>query len=200
METKEAIRTRRSIKEYDTEHVMTDAEKNELWDLAMTSPTAFNLQHWRFVNVEDKELRKQIRAVSWNQAQVTDASMLIIICADLKVWEKNPEKYWLNAPQEVQDILVPAIGGFYKDNEQLQRDEAFRSCGIAAQTIMIAAKGMGYDTCAMDGFDFAEVAKLIKLPENYVITMFVVVGKGTKSAWEKPGQLPVSDVVIQDTF
>ncbi len=47
---------------------------------------------------------------------------------------------------------------------------------------------MGYDSCPMDGFDFDEVANLINLPNDHVITMFVAIGKVTKEAWERPGQ------------
>ena len=115
-------------------------------------------------------------------------------------WKKNPERYWVNAPQPVQDFLVPAIDQYYNGREQVQRDEAMRSCGIAAQTLMLAAKSMGYDSCPMDGFDFDAVGKLINLPDDHVVTMFVAIGKGTQEAWPKPGQLPMDEVVIKDKF
>jgi nitroreductase len=82
----------------------------------------------------------------------------------------------------------------------VQRDEAMRSCGIAAQTIMLAAKSLGYDSCPMDGFDFEEVGKLIQLPEDHLIAMFVAVGKGTKEPWARPGQLGLDDVVVKNRF
>lgn len=200
METLEAIEKRRSIKHYDAEHRMSQEEQDKLIKLAMLSPTAFNIQNTRFVVVKDPELRQKIRAVSWDQAQVTDASMLIVLCADLKAWDKSPERYWRDAPKDVQDILVPAIKTYYEKNEQAQRDEAMRSCGITAQTIMLAAKAMGYDSCPMDGFDFNAVAKLINLPEDHVVSMFVVVGKSIKDAWPRPGQLSIEEVVIEDQF
>ncbi|MCK5126770.1 MAG: nitroreductase family protein [candidate division Zixibacteria bacterium] len=200
MDTKTAIETRRSVKHFDPNHKMTNEEKQELFHLAMQSPTAFNIQNWRFVDVADTELRKQIRAVSWDQAQVTDASMLIVVCADLKAWEKEPKRYWKNVSEEVQQFMLPAIEQYYQGRDQVQRDEAFRSCGIAAQTLMLAAKAMGYDSCPMDGFDFDAVGKLINLPEDHIIAMFVVIGKGTKEAWPKPGQLPMDEVVINNKF
>jgi nitroreductase len=97
-------------------------------------------------------------------------------------------------------MLVPAIGQYYEGREQVQRDEAMRSCGIAAQTLMLAAKGLGYDSCPMDGFDFDAVAKLINLPDDHAIAMFVVIGKGLKQPWPKPGQLPLDEVVIKNSF
>lgn len=200
MNVSEAIIERRSIKSFDPTHRMTEQEIAQLMSLAMLSPTAFNIQHWRFVLVTDPVLRQQIRAVSWNQAQVEEASLLIVLTADLKAWEKNPARYWANAPQAAQDYLVPAIGAYYHGNEQAQRDEGMRSCGMAAQTIMLAAKEMGYDTCPMDGFDFDAVAKLINLPADHTPVMFVVVGKALAPARARSGQLNIDEVVIYNKF
>jgi nitroreductase len=200
MRTEEAIRTRRAVKHYDENHRMTPEEVNELLSLSILSPTAFNIQNWRYVVVTDPELRKQIREVSWDQAQVTDASLFIVLCADMKSWEKQPKRYWVNAPKEVQKFILPAIDQYYRGKDQVQRDEAMRSCGITAQTLMLAAKSMGYDSCPMDGFDFEKVAKLIRLPADHVIAMFVAIGKGTKEPWPRPGQLDLNEVIINNKF
>lgn len=200
MDTIQAINERRAVKHFDPNHKLTEQEVQQLLNLAVQSPTAFNIQNWRIVNVTDGELRQQIKTVSWDQAQITDASLLLILCADTKSWEKEPARYWKNAPEPVQEFMLPAIDQYYRGNEQVQRDEAMRSCGIAAQTLMLAAKGMGYDSCPMDGFDFDAVGKLINLPDDHVIAMFVVIGKGTKEAWPKPGQLALEAVMIENRF
>ena len=149
--------------------------------------------------VRDKELRTQLRAAAWDQAQVTDASLLIILTADTKTWE-SCERYWKDAPEDIAKMAVGMTTQFYEGKEQLQRDEGLRSCGIAGQTIMLAAKAMGYDSCPMIGFDPEQVAEIIKLPENHVIGFIITVGKATQPAWPKPGQLALEDVVIHDTF
>jgi nitroreductase len=200
MNTLEAIQSRRAIKHYDPAHRMTEAEIRQLLEAAMQAPTAFNIQNWRFVTVLDPEVRKQIRAAAWDQAQVTDSSLLIVLCADKDAWKKEPARYWVNAPQAVQDFLVPAIGQYYEGRDQVQRDECMRSCGLAGMTLMLAAQSMGYDSCPMDGFDFDAVAKIIKLPEDHVISFMIAIGKGTQPAWPKPGQLPYDEVVIRDSF
>lgn len=179
---------------------MSAEEANEILSLAVLSPTAFNIQNWRFVVVDDTDLRKDIREAAWDQSQVTDTSLFIVLCADLKAWEKEPERYWSNAPKEVQEFMLPAIDNYYRGKEQVQRDEAMRSCGLVAQTLMLTAKSLGYDSCPMDGFDFEKVGQLIKLPDDHVIAMFVAIGKGTKEAWSRPGQLSLDDVVINNTF
>ena len=80
MKTLEAIQTRRSVKHYDADHEMSEAETRKLLSLAMLSPTAYNLQNWRFITVIDKALRKQLRDAAWTQSQVTDTSLFIYVC------------------------------------------------------------------------------------------------------------------------
>ena len=200
MNTFDAIKERRSVKHYDINHKITDNEINQLMSLAVLSPTSFNMQNWRFVIVKNTEIKKQIRAVAWDQAQVTDSSVLIVVCADLKSWKNNPVQYWVNASKEAQDFLVSAMGPFYDGKDQLQRDEAMRSCGIAAQTIMLAAKSMDYDSNPMIGFDPDKVAEIIKLPENHVIAMLIAIGKQTQPAMPRGGQLPLDKVIFTDKF
>lgn len=200
MNVADAVEARRAVKAFDPEHRLSQAEIDRLMGLAMLAPTAFNIQNWRFVLVSDPALRQRIREVSWNQAQVTDASLLIVLTADLKAWEKEPQRYWRLAAQPVQDYLVPAIDQYYRGREQVQRDEAMRSCGIAAQTLMLAAKEMGYDSCPMDGFDFDAVGQLIGLPADHAIAMFVAVGKALQPAYPRSGPLAMDEVIVHNHF
>jgi nitroreductase len=201
METFEAIYKRRAIKHYAPEHRLTQEEETKLLEAAIQSPTSFNIQHWRFVIVRDPELRRKIRTEFGNdQAQMTDASLLIILTADVDAWKKEPGRYWKNAPQEVADLLVNWMGPFHEGRQWLQRDEAQRSIGIALQTIMLAAKAMGYDSCPMIGFDIEKVAELINLPDDHVMGPMVAVGKGIKESWPKPGQLPLKELVVENGF
>jgi nitroreductase len=200
MNTLDAIRQRRAVKQFDASYQISPNETDALIDLAMQAPSSFNIQHWRLVNVKDKALRVQLRAAAYDQAQVTDGSLLFVVTVDIKAWDKDPARYWVNAPKAAQDILVPWIHPFYSGNEQLQRDEAMRSAGILLQTMMLAAKAMGYDSCPMVGFDFKKVAELIHLPKDYAVAAMLVIGKGTQAAWPKPGFISKSEMVIDNHF
>ena len=200
MNTFDAIAARRAVKHFDPEHRLTPEEEKRLFEAVLLSPTSFNIQNWRFVVVRDPALREKVRAAAWNQAQVTDASLLVVLCADLKSWAKAPERYWRTAPPEFRDFIVPSIDAYYRGREGVQRDEAMRSCGIAAQTLMLAAKTLGCDSCPMVGFDFDAVAKLIHLPEDHVIALMVAVGKAVEPARPRGGQLALDEVVLTDGF
>lgn len=198
--TQDAIRSRRAVKSFDPAHQMTAAEEAQLFALAQQAPSSFNIQHWRFVKVSDPAQRQKLREAAWGQAQVTDASLFLVICADLKAWEKQPERYWQNAPEDVRNYLVKAIGDFYRGREWLARDEAMRSVGMIAQTIMLSARDMGYDSCPMIGCDLDAVGKLVNLPADHAVGMLLAVGKATAPAREKGGFLPLADIVVENAF
>ncbi len=201
METFDAIYQRRAVKHFDPYHELTREEETKLLDAAVQSPTSFNIQHWRFVIIRDSELRQKIRTELGNdQAQMTDASLLIVLTADLKAWQKDPQRYWKNAPPDVAELLVNWMGPFHEGREWLQRDEAQRSIGIAMQTIMLAAKAMGYDSCPMIGFDIDKLAEWIGLPDDHVMGPMIAIGKGVKQPWPKPGQLSLSELVFENGF
>ena len=200
MNVKETIEARRSVKHYDPDHVMPEEDLAELIRLTKLAPSSFNMQNYRILVVRDAEVRQQIRAAAWDQPQVTDASVLFILCADLTAHQENPSTYWAHAPQEVQDILGPMIQPFYEGKDTLIRDEAMRSSALAGMILMLAAKDMGYDSCPMIGFDGKKVAELINLPQHYALSFMIPVGKQAQPGWERGDRLPDDRVVAYDKF
>ena len=197
----DAIHNRRAIKHFDPDHRMSEAEEQKLFETMIQAPTSFNIQHWRFIVLRDPDLRAKIRTEFGNdQSQMTDASLLVLFTADMMAWQKEPQRYWKNAPQEVAELLVGWMGPFHDGREWLQRDEAQRSIGMAMQTLMLAAQELGYQSCPMIGFDIEKVAELVKLPSDHVMGPMVAIGKGTKDAWPKPGQLPLDELVFDNSF
>ena len=200
METFDAIAARRSVKKFDPDFVMTEDEITRLMEAVILTPTSFNIQNWRFVLVTDPEVKRQIRENGYNQAQFTECSVVVVICGDRNAYDQDPDRYWAEAPAVVRETIGPMIRGAYGSSESLRRDENFRSGGLAGQTLMLAAKDMGYDSCPMIGFDMEAVAGIIKLPADHDIIMAVTVGKALESARQRAGQLPLGDVVFRNSF
>jgi nitroreductase len=71
---------------------------------------------------------------------------------------------------------------------------------MAGQTLMLAAKAMGYDSCPMDGFDYDAVGKILNLPPGMVISFMIAIGKKTQDVWPRPGQLAYDEVVLENGF
>lgn len=200
MDVQAAIEARRAVKSFDPDHRMTDAEVTRLLELTRLSPTAFNMQNWRFLRVDDPQLRSAIREAAWNQPQMTDASLLLVICADLQAWDRQPERYWSHAPEKLRSAMVSTLRRVYGEDAVMRRDEAMRSGGMAAMALMLAAEEMGYDSCPLTGFDFDAVARLVDLPDSHVICMIVTVGKALSQPGPRGGQVPDREIFFRDRF
>lgn len=200
MEVAAAIRARRSVKYFNPRHVMPTAVRHELLEQALCAPSAFNLQHWRIVDVADPVLRRALRAIAGDQPQLTDASLLLVLCFDCLAWDREPEQCWRMAPAPVREAIVAEIRRFYAPRRTFQRDEGHRSCGILAQTLMLAAQGLGYDSCPLDGFDFERAGELIRLPPDHEISLMVAIGKALQPAHPRPGSLDLEQILVRDRF
>ena len=117
-ETFDSIYQRRSVKAFDPKHRLSHDEVEKLLTAAIQSPTSFNIQHWRFVVVSDSELRTQIRAVGNDQAQMTDASLLVLMTADIRElygyqWHAAMNSYVeaVARVSGVNPVIVPALAG-----------------------------------------------------------------------------------------
>lgn len=200
MDVLQAIAARRAIKRFDPDHRLAPEDQDRLLEAARQAPTAFNLQHYRFVVVTDPALRRALRLVSFDQSQVTDASLLVVVCANLAAWRKDADRCWQHVPEPARAELVGTIRHFYADDDQLQRDEAMRSAALAAQNLMLAGKGLGLDSCPMDGYQVDDVARLIGLPGDHLICMYVALGRALEAPPPRASRLPRERLIIENRF
>jgi len=199
MEFLDIVQQRRSVKSYDPEKAISNAELKELFDEVVLSPSSFNLQHWTFVAVKDSEQKKLLKEAAWDQPQVEDCSVAILVCGKLDAYKDAPAIY-KDAPKEVQEGLLPMINNFYEGKEQLQRDEAIRSASLAAMTLMYAAKNRGWATGPMIGFDPEAASKLLNLTGAYIPVMLLVLGYQQKAPRPRDYRRPVEEIVRLNTL
>ena len=200
MDTFDAINTRRAIKKFDSTYKMSPEQVSSLMKLTILSPTSYNQQNWRFITVTDQLIKEQISKAARNQSQPSDGALVIILCGNMNAWKEDPLRYWKNSTIEKQELVKNSLNKKYADSPQNQRDEAMRSCGFAGQTIMLAARQMGLDSCPMVGFEYDELAKIINLPKDHLIVLMIVVGKAAEPANPRGGQLSLDKVVFENRF
>ncbi len=195
----EAIKNRRAVKHYDPKHKISQEELQGLLSAAALAPTSFNTQNRQFVAVLDQEIKNRLYEAAWEQEQVRDASVAIIITGDLKAHER-PERYLRDAPEEVRKQLKAMVAEFYGGNDALIRDEACRSVGLAAMALMLAAKALGYDSCPMIGFDSVGISEAVGLDDDHPPLMLVVIGKAVQPARPRLGLFQLDEIVSIDEF
>lgn len=81
-------------------------------------------------------------------------------------------------------------------SENDARVVSHKSCGLAAQTFMIAMANEEYDTCPMEGFDSKRVKNILNLPSSAEINMVISCGKrkGNEGIWGDRYRVPFEEV------
>ena len=200
MDTLETIKHRLSANHFDTTKTLSEAEIKELISYAIEAPSSYNIQHWRFVAVTKPEEKARLKAVAYNQAKVADAAVTFIVLGDLQAYEKLPQIYQplVDAgalPQTTADHVVGMATGIYQGNPQMQRDEALRSGGLVAMTLMLAAEARGLVSGPMIGFDPEGVKREFGISDRYVPVMLIAVGYAAPGNHPRKPRLSVDEVL-----
>lgn len=195
--TIDILKERASVKEYDTTHEMTKEELTELLDITTKAPSAWNLQHWHFTVFHSDESKAKLLPIAYNQKQISQASAVIAVLGDLEANLKGEKIYSELAEQgfiteDIKETLMTQINGAYQ-SEQYAREAAYSNASLAAMQLMIAAKAMGYDTCAMGGFSKEAYVKEFNVSGRYEPVMLISVGKAAKEA-HKSNRFDIEEV------
>ncbi|HEX8998580.1 MAG TPA: nitroreductase family protein [Blastocatellia bacterium] len=200
MDTLEIIKKRISTNKFDTTRTLSEAEIKELVSYATESPSAYNIQNWRFIAVTDPEAKERLKAVSYGQQKIVDAAVTFVVLGDLRGHEKlsailQPMVDAGLMPQAMADGWVGQTASAYGSNEQFARDEAIRSAAFAAMTLMIAAEAKGLATGPMIGFDPEGVKREFDIPDRYVPVMLLTLGYAAPGNWPRKPRLGVDEVL-----
>ncbi|GEM50179.1 nitroreductase family protein [Deinococcus cellulosilyticus] len=175
-----AIETRRSIRQYHPD--MPRSHLLEILRLATLAPSAFNAQPWRFAVVENPELKEQLKAVSYNQSQITSAPYTIVVYSDAEDTLKTAVE--TSHPHFGEEGKVRQVQSIEKSLSKLSVQERARwgdtQANIVLGILMVAARGLGYDTVPMMGFDQTKVKQLLGLPDHVIITALLPIGRAAE--------------------
>ncbi len=204
MKVSDALKSRLSANVYDSNAELSSEQIQELVELASEAPSRFNCQNWHVIAVVEPEIRKELRAVAWDQAKVTDSAVLFAVLGNKNVTEKLPESMKLAADQNVVEESIKewfetSATKFYENKPELSRDEALRSGSYLAMSLMLAGQEKGYGSGPMIGFDADAVAKILKVPDNYVVTVLIAMGPlAAEGNWSRKPRR--KDIISFNTF
>ena len=177
----QAIRDRRATPSFDGEPIPA-SDLRQILDAGLHAPSGYNMQPWRFIVVQHPEQRKRLRAATYNQAKVEEASAVIVACGDRDSWRKDldemlrmgraggmPESYAAQAATS-----VPAFLSSFSDDEM--RGWLTKQVMMAFTSMLLMAEVMGYDTAPMEGFEQAKVCETLRLPMSYWVVGLLTIG------------------------
>lgn len=194
------LQQRVSTGRYDPDFEIDDQTITELIRQTILTPSAYNLQNWRFIAVKSEEQKQALHQASYQQPQILDAAVTFIVVGQLNAHKQlaaalQPSVDAELMPQTAADGWVAVATQTHEGNPQLQMDEAFRSASLAAMTLMLAAEDMGFATGPMSGFVREQVQQAFNLSEDDIPVMLVTVGKAANKSWSQKKRRPVEKVL-----
>ena len=191
----EAAESRRSIRSYEPTPIP-EADLRELLRLASRAPSAFNVQPWRFVIVQDDALRAKLSEAAFGQQQIVKAPATIVVYSDMvDALARMPESMHPDMPQASRDAGVASFRArFASQTEQEREAWGAAQSNIALGYLLLLAESMGYATSPMLGFDPGKVKALLGLPSHVQIPALVSIGFAAEEGY-RPHRLPADSLV-----
>lgn len=196
---------RRSVRYYDSSIKISKEEIEDILTTAILSPSSSNLQPWRFLVIDEEELKTKLLPIAYNQKQVADAAAVIAVFGDLE-WINEGENIYTRSveagymTEEIKAMMVNSVDNGYRSmSEDALKKIVHIDGGLVSMQLMLAARAKGYDTVAMGGYDAAKFNEAFDVPASYENIMLIALGKAAK-----PGRptvrLSVDEVTHWNTF
>jgi len=168
----QAIRDRRATPSFDGAPILAE-DLRAILDAGLGAPSGYNIQPWRFIVVQGEEQKRRLRAASYNQAKVEEASAVIVACGDADGWRKDLDQMLLQGreggmpegyAEQARNSVPNYLSSFSSDEMHGWLNK------------MVMAEVLGYDTAPMEGFEQEKVDEVLRLPLSYWVVALLAIG------------------------
>lgn len=176
-----AIAERRASPSFD-ESPIPDADLMKILQAGLQAPSGYNLQPWRFIVVRSPEQKRRLRAASFNQAKVEEASVMIVACGDADGWRNGDLDEMLRLgrlggmPEGYAEQAKSTIPNYLSNHPNMPL-WLNRQVMLAFTHMLLMAEVLGYDTAPMEGFEQEKVHEVLKLPLSYSVVALLGIGR-----------------------
>jgi putative NAD(P)H nitroreductase len=177
---KEIFEARRSVNFFDRQRELDDQVLQDIINLAILAPSAFNLQPWEIIAVKSEAAKKRLYPLASNQPKILEAPVTLMIIGDRAGAEKsNPQ--WADLQQMIPDKdafeqTQSYAYSLYGATPERRIKFAESNAGLLAASIMYAAEYYGVDSHPMSGIDFEGIQKEFQLEPAKDVVMLIALG------------------------
>lgn len=206
----EIFKRRVSTRYYDPDRTISDEDFNAILEFARLSPSSVGSEPWKFLVIQNKELRKKLKPIAWGMANtIDDASHVVIILAkknaryDSEFMLKALERR--NLPEDQMQMARDMYKKFQThdlkiaDDERALFDWTRKNTYIALANMLTGAAMLGIDSCPIEGMDYDAVTQLLTEeglldPEDYGVSVAATFGYRSQQIDPKPRK-PLDEIV-----
>ncbi|MEV6273778.1 nitroreductase family protein [Nocardia sp. NPDC051832] len=180
---------------------------DELFELAVEAPTAWNMQDRKIIAVTSAAGRQELSAAAHGQPQPAEAPVVLVFVAEIGAWERPNT--------DIADLAVrngawnPEFAALFESRaefhelreRELLRENAIKNSMIAATYVMLAATSLGLASAPMNGWDPDLVRKAIGIEDRPDLAIAVLVTIGyTDVVPPHPGRRPRAELVFSERY
>lgn len=169
----ENLNWRYATKKFDTDKKVSKENLDTILEATILSASSYGLQPYKIIVIENPEIREKLKPAAWGQAQITEASHLIIIANQTTFGEELVDDYIDNV-SNTRNIPAEGLKGYadFMKNSLTGLPDEKKSIWTAKQTyialgnLLSAAADLKIDACPMEGFDAAQFDEILGLKEK----------------------------------
>ncbi len=199
----ETMNFRHACKVFDDKKKISNEDLDFILEVGKMSPSSFGMEPWKFLVIQNQDLKERLRPLCWNQPQITTCSDLIVVLAkieDLKPYSEYV-KYMFsrrNLPNEYYEMYLEKYASHLENT--MKNDEnilawSAKQCYIAIGNMMTGAASIGIDSCPIEGFELENIEEVLNI-DTAKYRLCVIVPFGYRIN-EQPSKfrLEIEDVV-----
>ena len=180
----ESVNFRHACKIFNKNKKISPDTLKKILEDTILAPSSFGIEGWKFLVIQNQELKEKLKPYCWNQPQITTCSELVVLLyrknmtsKDLYVQNslKRRGKYYEKTLQRYASFI---------DNRKDEEIDCWSKAQtyIASAFLMLSASSYGVDSCPIEGFELDQVKNLLKYDKNnYEISYMVALGYRTNS-------------------
>lgn len=193
----ENLNWRYATKQFDPSRKISAQDWATLEDVLLLTPSSGGLQPWKFIVVTDPAVRARLQPASYGQAQIADASHLVVFAAKKNFNESDVDAHIQHvaevrgvSPETLAPLRGMLVGGIVQSLDENSRAAWARNQAyIALGNLLTSAALLGIDACPMEGFDRAQYDEILGLSEQGLATA-VIAAVGYRSPADKYANNP----------
>lgn len=181
MSTIDSLKWRYAVKKFDENKILSEDQINTLKEAFNLTATSYGLQPVKMLVIQNKEIQQKLVEHSWNQAQVTQASHVLVLCIP-KVYKEKAADDYFNLIKEVRNTPDEVLNPFRKfltaDVSNKTQEELFQwnknQAYIALGNLMTVCAIEKIDACPMEGFIADKYDEILELNEQNLTSILVL--------------------------
>lgn len=167
----EALEWRYATKKFNAVKKIDEKTWSMLEKALVLTPSSYGLQPWKFIIVQNQGIKDQLRAVSWNQSQVSDCSHHVVFVIKEKMDESHIT-HFIEETAKIRGMEASTMDGYKKmmigdlvtgPRSKTISEWAARQAYIALGNFMTAAAIVGVDACPLEGIDPVKYDEILGL-------------------------------------